>query len=45
MLKDCKGRNATQQPSWETSGRDFPARRTPTPQTIQNNNNEYDKPG
>ncbi|KAH0952843.1 hypothetical protein HN011_003092 [Eciton burchellii] len=25
MLKNCKGRNATQQPSWETRGRGFPA--------------------
>ncbi|KAH0954777.1 hypothetical protein HN011_008608 [Eciton burchellii] len=30
MLKDRKDRNATQQPSWETSDRDFPARQTPT---------------
>jgi len=27
MLKDC---NATQQPSWESSGRGFPARQTQT---------------
>jgi hypothetical protein len=45
MLKDCKGRNVIQQPSWETSGRGFSARQTPTPQIIQNNNNEPDKTG
>jgi len=28
---NSKSRNATQQPSWETSGRDFPTRQTPTP--------------